>query len=248
MLQCYEKEEIAQANVNLSFFGQKCSVAEMLRRMLIGHSRMMYMAWTLNFLRFKMGLGTDAFLAVRKIHWVSLSCFACESSILTSFLLVLTCFDRFEGVENGALIYDYFYDVQKSEWIPWLATESDGVEIGDRHMKQTWNKHVRYLNLWRLAIFSCVEIGLSTTMNSMDLSPGWRLYLPLKFLDQLGTKRLPPCHALRFAMLCVLHLHASTRDSFVDHGRLYFAWMCIKHIDHIEDPFCEQHNTEHCLS
>ena len=44
MLQCYEKEEIAQANVNLSFFGHKCSVAEMLRRMLIGYSRMMYMA------------------------------------------------------------------------------------------------------------------------------------------------------------------------------------------------------------
>lgn len=88
--------------------------------------------------------------------------------------------------------------------------------FGDRHMKLTWNKHViRYLILWRLAISSCVEIGLSTTMNSMDLSPGWRLYLPLKFLDQLGTKRLPPCHVLRFAYCIYTHLPETVLSTMV---------------------------------
>ena len=60
----------------------------------------------------------------------------------------------------------------------------------------------------------------------MDLSPGWRPYLPLKLLDQLGTKRLSSCHALRFVYCIYMHLHASTRDSFVDHGRSWLAWTC----------------------
>ncbi|CAJ1432850.1 unnamed protein product [Effrenium voratum] len=29
---------------------------------------------------------------------------------------------RLEGLDQGALIYDYFYDIQKGEWIPWMQT------------------------------------------------------------------------------------------------------------------------------
>ena len=29
---------------------------------------------------------------------------------------------RFEGLETGAFVYDYFYDMEKGEWIPWMQT------------------------------------------------------------------------------------------------------------------------------
>lgn len=116
-------------------------------------------------------------------------------------------FLRFEGLEAGAFIYDYFYDVDKAAWIPWLATY-----ITDIPWRDVWCKGSDPCLMMFDACSTC--------------SLGWRPYPPLKFLDQLDMKKLWTFLALSLFPIWNFHRRLIIVDYFHQFSQSLYARWC----------------------